>query len=788
MILMKGIDILKLDAAGSEELKESVLAPFPHQREMMRALIEVRMAGKEKALGVMASGTGKTLVVAFDTQGYFIHSEPNVLIICHSKQLLYQHKEEFQRVFGDTCKYGMFIGPEKSIDEDTNFVFATFQSLREHLEEFSPDMFDYIWVDEAHHTPAKTFLTVVNHFRPKFLLGLTATPIREDGASLDDTFGAPIYELDLIEAWHRDLLSPVECKVFTDYIEGIEAYLDSGEKVSWKQLNNSVFVEQRDEKIIDIVSGYIKPDSTTVFFCRNIAHAERIAKLIPEAETIHSELSDKKIAERLDAFRKGELRIITVVDMLNEGIDIPRIDNLVFLRPTKSLRILLQELGRGLRKMPGKDRVMVYDFVDNCEHLEMLFNLERTEKEWISNNPDPNRKRRICFELTIETPKFRERKLDIMELLERARRRRNNYSDEELIEMLREYAKELGRVPRAEDVHANPSMPSETTYLYHFGSWNKALQIADLQVNIHVATDEELLEKLKSFADELGRIPTSEDIDSNPSMPSRSTYRSRFGSWNKALQMVGLQTNKRILTDEELLGMLKRFADELGRTPTAKEVKSNPSMPDSTVYSRRFGSWNKALQVAGLQVNSHTAADEELLEMLREFASELGRTPTIDEVIVNPSMPHYSLYKKRFGSWNNAIRMVGDLQINRFDRNLPDKELLDTLRNFASELGRIPRTEDVDANPSMPHHTLYERRFGGWNKALQMVGLQTNKRILTDEELLGMLKEFAGELGRTPITREVNENPSMPHYTTYKRHFGSWDNALELAGLKSAKK
>ena len=697
--------------------------PFPHQREMMRALIEVRMAGKEKALGVMASGTGKTLVVAFDTQGYFIHSEPNVLIICHSKQLLYQHKEEFQRVFGDTCKYGMFIGPEKSIDEDTNFVFATFQSLREHLEEFSPDMFDYIWVDEAHHTPAKTFLTVVNHFRPKFLLGLTATPIREDGASLDDTFGAPIYELDLIEAWHRDLLSPVECRVFTDYIEGIEAYLDSGERVSWAQLNRTVFVKQRDEKIVQIIMDQIQSDGTTVCFCRNIAHAERIAQFIPGAKSIHSKLSDNELANRLRDFRDGNLKIVTAVDILNEGIDIPHIDNLVFLRPTQSLRVLLQELGRGLRKVPGKESVTVYDFVDNCEHLEMLFALERTERERIQSSTE--HETRPCFELTIETPKFHERKLDLIELLERARSG-GFYSDEELLEMLKEFTKKLGKTPIERDLRNDPSMPSGDTYERRFGSWNNALKAAGLQINNTDYSDEELIEMLREFAEKLGKTPSIKDLRKDPSMPSAKAYRDHFGKWNNALKAAGLQINLTYcdLTDEEMLEALRKLAEKLGKTPTHRDTKKESSMPSANAYIQRFGTWNNALKLAGLQVNKkhRHMTDEELLEALRKLAKKLGKTPRQQDLSKDSSMPSSATYIKRFGGWNNAIRMAG-LQINK---NFSDKELLDMLRDFAKKLGKTPSLRNLEKDPSMPSAKTFTSHFGSWLNALELAGLITS--------------------------------------------------------------
>ena len=614
--------------SSTNALPTSFLAKLqPHQQEALTCLGKTRTNGSTTAQIIMASGTGKTIVAMADiTQflqeyGYTkilpkqennpVTLHPRVLVICHAGQLLLQHIREFQKVFDDKYSYGLFSSLQHTIGKP-DFLFATFQSLAKYIDWFQPDDFDYIWIDEAHHVPAKSFSKVADFFTPKFMLGVTATPIREDGASLEEKFGKPTYELDLVKAWEYDLLAPVSCKVFTDYIEGIEAYLDNGEKVSWQQLNQRVFVEQRDEKIIAKVSEFLQSDATTVYLCRSIAHAEKIAKLIPEAQAIHSKLSEKELERRLTAFRQGTLHTITTVDVLNEGIDIPRIDNLIFLRPTRSLRILLQELGRGLRKAPDKDRVMVYDFVGNCDHLEMLFNLERKFKPQ-QNASTGKPTKQAMFELSIETPKFQERKLDLMNLLTNIRQHGQQYgkrrSNDQLLEDLRQKAIRDGKIPTVADVDNDPLMVRSSTYTLRFKTgWKNIIEMSGAPAALRktgsksiIAIKYQMTQALRNWAKELGHTPHDYDFAHRPKqIANKAKYIKLFGGYNKACIAAGIPTRKKYTAEELILIMQNEVEVERDYiVPSLKEWKKIPFTPGSKTIAKLFGNYTKFIIAAG---------------------------------------------------------------------------------------------------------------------------------------------------------------------------------------------
>ena len=180
-----------------------------------------------------------------------------------------------------------------------------------------------------------------------------------------------------------------------------------------------------------------------------------------------------------------------------------------------------------------------------------------------------------------------------------------HYSNEELMAMLRVKAEQLGRAPKIQDVSTDENMPCPRTYLYRFGSWSKALASAGLSTDSCCQyTNKEILEILKAKAEQLGRPPKTQDVDTDENMPCSKTYFLRFGSWDKVLKLAGISSSSRYPnTDDELLEMLKAKAEQLGRTPTARDIYDNDDMPYPATYHRRFGSWNKALKAAGLSPN-----------------------------------------------------------------------------------------------------------------------------------------------------------------------------------------
>ena len=693
--------------------------PRKYQVECLEALAKARAEGKKKALVVMASGLGKTLTAVFDVKE-FLKSNPNarVLVLCHSADILGQIKDVFRGEFGDEYSYGMYNGNEKAVHR-TDFLFANLQSVDSHRLEFGPKEFDYVIVDEAHHSQAVTYRRAITYFQPEFLLGLTATPDRMDGLNIEDVFGEAVYNYSLYEAildgWLMKIKHIVELDDLEERLDKLKDVTENGKALSIAQLNREFFVPKRDEEIVKVIKKEIdvRPNATTVIFCQTIDHAERIAQLM-DAVVIHSSMSMDERMDRLHSFTSGMVKSICAVDLLNEGIDVPATNIVVFLRATQSTRIFLQQLGRGLRRTDGKDEVLVLDFIGNFGRFRQITQMKRDFEECSKKRPGSVVKE--PYELNINTSRFKERQVDILQILENAGF--YSRSDEELIDLLRAKAESLGRTPTSREVDSDKSMPSAFTYQNKFGSWNKALEAAGLSSNKNLYSDEELIDLLKAKAESLGRTPTKKDIGSDESMPSANTYENRFGSWNKALKAAGLSLNNNFCSNEELISLLKAKAESLGRTPTAKDINSDKSMPSVIVYINRFGSWNKSLEAAGLSLDNNLYSGEELIELLKAKAESLGRTPTMTDVKSDKSMPSAETYRSRFGSWQNALRAAG-LSINGYS----NEELVTLLKAKAESLGRTPTTRDIRSDKDMPSVNTYVKRFGSWQNALRAAGL-----------------------------------------------------------------
>lgn len=302
-------------------------------------------------------------------------------------------------------------------------------------------------------------------------------------------------------------------------------------------------------------------------------------------------------------------------------------------------------------------------------------------------------------------------------------------------------------------------------------------------------TDEQLIAALRRAADGLGMTPSSIDIKSMEGFPDPVTYLKRFGSWNEAVRAAGLRPRRiREYTDKELVEALKRAADRLDRGPSMEEFGAMGGYPGAETIRKRFGSWDKALRKAGLEpmvVDRKKHTDDELLDALRRAADELGRTPTQKEIAAMDGYPSYMTYFKRFGSWNEALRLAGIEPRERHVRRYTEAELITLLKEAAAVLGRTPKTDDLQAMDAYPSWHTYHARFGSWNKALEAAGLRPRRiRNYTDEELVERLRGAADELGETPTKGMLRSIEGCPDPETYRNHFGSWANALRAAGLR----
>ncbi|MFD9192035.1 DUF3427 domain-containing protein [Streptomyces phaeochromogenes] len=359
---------LKINLSGLE------VRAFPHQRDMLERLdVEREIRGRNRNLLVAATGTGKTVMAALDYRALrkkFDNRSPRLLFVAHRKEILRQSLRTYREVLDDASFGELLHGGEDP--RDWNHVFASVQSLNvRRLEQLSPDHFDIIVIDEFHHATATTYRRVIDHFTPKELLGLTATPERMDGRNVQDEFfeGLIAAEMRLWEALENDLLCPFHYFGIPDgtdltnlgWQKGTYADRELGNLYTGDHARARIVVKQIRDKISN--PGAMR----ALGFCVTKAHAHFMADFFRkagfQAAALDSESPAGLRAQTLADLRDGKLQVIFSVDLFNEGLDIPDVDTLLLLRPTNSATVFLQQLGRGLRRTETKPVLTVLDFI-----------------------------------------------------------------------------------------------------------------------------------------------------------------------------------------------------------------------------------------------------------------------------------------------------------------------------------------------------------------------------------------------------------------------------------------
>ena len=347
------------------DFTNETIKPNAMQRKALKEIRRYRDLGVTRALIVSATGSGKTYLGAFDARNF---DAKTLLFVVHRDTILNEAMKTFARVFGATRTYGIYTGKKQDLDCD--FIFATNTMMAKHCTEFDKNAFQYILMDEAHHATASSYKTIMNHFKPEFILGLTATPERMDEQNVFELFEQNVpYELRLRDAICNDLVVPFHYYGIRDEL------IEYGDKNISKVIK-SIAANSSIEFICNQIDKYQKVDEIKgklkcIAFCTNIAHAEIMAEEFNNFGYSSIALTGANdLGQRVKAFNdlqddNNELEIICTVDILNEGVDIPSVNMVLFLRPTESSTIFLQQLGRGLRKFKDKKYVTVLDFIGN---------------------------------------------------------------------------------------------------------------------------------------------------------------------------------------------------------------------------------------------------------------------------------------------------------------------------------------------------------------------------------------------------------------------------------------
>lgn len=378
-----------LIVAGTATDEVRLIEPNAMQMEALARIDEKRAAGATRALVISATGTGKTILSALDVRAV---DPARMLFVVHREQILDRAIEEFQNVLGlPSTDFGKIAGSSRQFDR--RFTFATVQSLsrKEVLERFAPDSFDYILIDEVHRAGAETYTHILDHFRPSFLLGMTATPERGDGANIFAMFDFNVpYEIRLDRALQEDMLTPFH------YYGVADLEFDDGTAAEAGSDLPKLVAKDRVEHLLRTIAIYGQSGVAPcgLIFCSRKEEAALLSSELNQrtlggrALRTVSLTGDDPISARersVQLLESGKLDYILTVDIFNEGVDIPSVNQIVMLRQTKSSIVFVQQLGRGLRKAKGKEYVVVIDFIGNYTNNYLipiaLFGDESLNKE-----------------------------------------------------------------------------------------------------------------------------------------------------------------------------------------------------------------------------------------------------------------------------------------------------------------------------------------------------------------------------------------------------------------------
>ena len=350
-----------------------LIRPFDYQQEILERLqVEREVRGHWRNLVVAATGTGKTVMAASDYKAFAqSHERARLLFIAHREEILRQSLLTYRQVLNDYNFGEKWYGGE----EPTNYehVFASKDTLNNRLAnlQLPADYYDYIVIDEVHHAAASTYRNILNYFKPKILLGLTATPERMDGEDITQDFDGTISaEIRLDDALNKGLLAPFYYYGITDSVDYSEVAWDKGHYVASELSHIYTYNDARTAVILRSLQQYLTNirDVRALGFCVDQQHAKYMAAKFTlcglKAEVLTSENAQMRTA-LYNRLKRKDINYLFVVDMFNEGVDIPEVDTILFLRPTESLTVFIQQFGRGLRKAEGKTHVDILDFVGN---------------------------------------------------------------------------------------------------------------------------------------------------------------------------------------------------------------------------------------------------------------------------------------------------------------------------------------------------------------------------------------------------------------------------------------
>lgn len=461
--------------------KQNVEPTYPQAKALERTHY-YREQGKTKGLVVLPTGIGKTFFSAFDAKRF----NGRTLFVVHRDTILTQAYDSYGIVW-DNATRGYFNAETK--DTTSQVIFASKDTLYrdENIKLFSPTDFDYIVIDEVHHLAGSTYQKIIDYFNPRFLLGMTATPERQDKVNILEYFDYNLfYEMDQKEAIESGYLTGFVYYGLKDDID-YSKIKHNGRRYDPTDLGRKLNIEKRNKAILE---KYLEicPKAKSIGFCVTIQHAIDMAKYFNDhgipAQAIHSDNKTLSLAQReayIQDFRDNQLQVLFTVDVFNEGVDFPDVEALLFLRPTESKTIFTQQLGRGLRLNPYKEHVIVLDFIGNFKNAERIKQYLKTgnsgNKQGNSQG-NQNGRRKFLDKEYLDWALGCEVHFDqsVQEMFSKMEEQNREISNDELIDNYFEVKEKIKRKPSKDDINNLAiSKFKLSTYNNRFKSWSEFL-------------------------------------------------------------------------------------------------------------------------------------------------------------------------------------------------------------------------------------------------------------------------------------------------------------------------
>ena len=454
-------------SSAPELLSAYSLKPTPLQEEALQALSFFRdVKGRNKGVVVLPTGTGKTILSAIDARRY----GGRTLFLVHRLDILKQSIDAYKLVWPD-LKVGILTGEVKENEFGCDVLFASKDTLRQssELALFARDWFNYVVVDEVHHGQSPTYREVLRYFRPGFMLGMTATPDRTDRKDIFELFDySKIYEIPLSEVIDRGYLVPYSYYGLTDDVDYSHIRYQ-GLRYNVADLERLLIIPERNEAIIREYLAKGQGDKA-IGFCVSIKHAERMAEAFNAvgitAAAIHSGSPNRDAL--VQGFRENAFQVAFTVDLFNEGIDFPNVRVLLFLRPTESKTVFLQQVGRGLRLCIGKDRVRILDFIGNYERANQVRKFLAKGSTTVEVDENGRKRRKLLYEYSIGCEVHFDESVE--QILDRQDAKEMGITKDDLKEAYFALAEKLGRKPSRTELDSDGEYKS-AKYAQLFGSW-----------------------------------------------------------------------------------------------------------------------------------------------------------------------------------------------------------------------------------------------------------------------------------------------------------------------------